>query len=227
MYKSLQKPYNQYTPPTRDWLYLKKEWSILMKQIWMRYSYLFTILFFTIGFFNIIFAWIGFFCLIMPFVFVIKDNKRTWCQSNCPRSNLFTRLFAKIGAHRQPPKWLINGTGKKVMLTYFLLNFLMICLSTLMVFLDIRDPLEKIRFLMAFQLPWNMPNLLSIGAIPDWAVHLGYRVYSMMFTTTIIGLLLSYIYRARTWCAICPMGTLSGLAVRKPNTLVTNEHVAK
>lgn len=104
------------------------------------------------------------------------------------------------------------------MLVYFSINLLMICFSTLMVFLDKRDPLEKIRFLMAFQLPWKMPNLLSIGVMPDWAVHLGFRVYSMMFTTTIIGLLLSYLYRARTWCTICPMGTLSDMAIRKQNT---------
>jgi len=186
-----------------------------MKQIWMKYSYLFTISFFILGIFNIIFAWIGFLCLIMPFVFVIKDNRRTWCQSFCPRSNLLTRLSARIGAHRKAPKWLINGTGKRVMLIYFSINMLMICFSTLMVYLDNRDPLEKIRFLMAFQLPWNMPNLLNIGFMPDWAVHLGFRVYSMMFTTTIIGLIISNIFKSKTWCAICPMGTLSSMALRK------------
>ncbi|MCO1602699.1 hypothetical protein [Desulfosporosinus nitroreducens] len=198
-----------------------------MKQIWMKYSYLFTLSFFILGFFNIVFAWIGFFCLIMPFAFVIKDNKRTWCQSYCPRSNLFTRLFARIGVKRTAPKWLVNGTGKRVMLTYFLINFLMIVLSTLMVFMDKRDPLETIRFLIAFQLPWNMPNLLDVGVMPDWVVHLGFRVYSMMLTTTIIGLLISHIYKARTWCAICPMGTLSSMALRKHNTLVIDNHLAK
>jgi len=121
-----------------------------MKKVWIQYSYLFTILFFCLGFFNIVFAWIGFFCLIMPFVFVIKDNKRTWCQSYCPRSNLFRRLFNNISSKRTAPKWLMNGRGKRIMLTYFAINFVMICLSTLMVFLDSRDPIEKVRFLMAF-----------------------------------------------------------------------------
>ena len=190
-----------------------------MKNAWIKYSYLFTLLFFSLGFFNIVFAWVGFFCLIMPFVFVIKHNKRTWCQSYCPRSNLLTRLFSKIGIKRTAPKWLINGRGRRIMLTFFLINFLMICLSTLIVFLDKRDPLEKIRFLMVFQLPWNMPNLLDIGLMPDWVIHLGFRVYSMMLTTTIIGLLLGYLYRAKTWCVICPMGTLSSFALRNQITL--------
>ena len=192
-----------------------------MKKIWIKYSYLFTILFFILGLFNIVFAWIGFFCLIMPFVFVAKDKEKTWCQSYCPRSNVFTRLFTIIGANRPAPKWLINGRGKRIMLTFFSINFIMIFLSTLMVFLDKRDPIEKIRFLIAFQLPWNMPNLLDIGVMSDWVIHLGFRVYSMMFTTTIIGLLIGFLYRARTWCAICPMGTLSSMALRKPKDLVT------
>ena len=192
-----------------------------MKKGWIKYSYLFTILFFILGFFNIVFGWLGFFCLIMPFVFVVKDNSKSWCKSYCPRANLFTRIFSKLGIHRTAPKWLTNGRGKRVMLTYFSINFLMICLSTLMVFLDRRDPLEKVRFLMAFQLPWNMPNLLDIGVMPDWVVHLGFRVYSMMFTTTIIGLLVGYVYRARTWCAICPMGALSSLALRNQDVLIS------
>ncbi|HEY8908751.1 MAG TPA: hypothetical protein VIM51_00485 [Desulfosporosinus sp.] len=198
-----------------------------MKKIWIKYSYLFTISFFTLGFFNIVFAWIGFLCIIMPFVFVIKDNKNTWCKGYCPRANLFNRLFTKIGRHRPVPKWLTDGRGRRIMLIYFSINLFVICLSTLMVFLDKREPLEKIRFLLAFQLPWNMPSLLNIGVMPDWVIHLGFRVYSMMFTTTIIGLLLGLIYQARTWCAICPMGTLSSMALRKPNNSVDKQTVAK
>lgn len=192
-----------------------------MKEIWIKYSYLFTISFFILGIFNIIFAWIGFFCLIMPFVFVIKNKEKTWCKNYCPRSNLFNRVFSIMGLKRSAPKWLVNGNGKRIMLTYFLINFSMICLSTLMVFLDKRDPVEKVKFLLAFQLPWNMPNLLDVGIMPDWVVHLGFRVYSMMFTTISIGLLLGFLYKARTWCAICPMGTLSSMALEKQNHTAT------
>ena len=191
-----------------------------MKNGWIKYSYLFTILFFILGLFNIVFAWLGFLCLIMPFVFVIKDNKKTWCQSYCPRSNLFSRLFSKIGAKRTAPKWLTDGRGKQIMLTYFSINLLMIFLSTFMVFLDKRAPLEKVRFLIAFQLPWTMPNLLDIGVVPGWVVHLGFRAYSMMVTTTIIGLLVGYLYRPKSWCVICPMGTLSSLALSNQKTVI-------
>lgn len=101
------------------------------------------------------------------------------------------------------------------MLIYFSLNFFMILMSTFMVFMDKREPLDKIRFLIAFQLPWDIPQLLNIGLISDWAVHFSFRLYSMMFTTTTLGLLLALLYRPRTWCAICPMGTLANLSVPK------------
>lgn len=186
-----------------------------MKKLWIKYSYIFTLLFFILGIFNIIFAWIGLLCLILPFVFVIKNREKTWCKFYCPRSNLFNRVFSIIGLNRSAPKWLVNGKGRRVMLIYFLVNLTMICLSTLMVFLDKREPMEKVKFLIAFQLPWKMPNLLNVGIMPNWAVHLGFRIYSMMFSTIIIGLLVGFFYRARTWCSICPMGTLTNVALEK------------
>lgn len=95
------------------------------------------------------------------------------------------------------------------MLIYFFLNFFMILMSTFMVFMDKREPLDKIRFLIAFQFPWDIPQLLNLGFISEWALHFSFRLYSMMLTTTILGLILAFLYRPRTWCAVCPMGTLT------------------
>lgn len=198
-----------------------------MKQYWIKYSYFFTISFFILGFFNIIFAWMGFFCLIMPFVFAAKDKKNTWCQGYCPRSNLFTKLFKNISlTGKSTPKFLLKK-GKTIMLIYFLLNIFMICMSTLMVFLDKREPVELIRFLIAFRLPWNIPQLLDVGVMPGWAVHLGFRVYSMMFTTVTLGVLLSLLYKPRTWCTICPMGNLTNMTLKRKQVskpIVNNLH---
>lgn len=194
----------------------------MLKKLWLNYSYFFTLFFFILGFFNIVFAWLGFFCLIMPFVLALKDKTNSWCQGFCPRSNLFTKLFKNINSTSKPtPKFLLNGKGKTVMLIYFLLNLFVICMSTLMVLLDKREPLEKIKFLIAFQLPWNIPQFLDIGVMPDWVIHLGFRVYSMMFTTVILGLLLGLLYKPRTWCLICPMGNLTNMTLKQKHTSKT------
>jgi polyferredoxin len=185
-----------------------------MKKKWTDKLYIFTILLFTLGFFNIIFAWLGFACMIIPFVLLAKDGKKTWCQSYCPRASLFTVLFrGKSQNSRTVPKWLTGDKAKMFFLIYFSFNLFILFMSTLMVFRGRIDAMERVRFMIAFQLPWNMPQLLNISFIPSWAVHLSFRVYSMMFSTTVIGLVLGFLYKPRTWCTVCPVNTISDMAI--------------
>lgn len=187
-----------------------------MKKNWMNYLYIITISFFALGFFNIIFAWLGLICMIFPFVLLSRDKKKTWCQNYCPRASLFQTLFkGRSLSGKNGPNWLIRGKAKWVMLGYFSINLFILTMSTVMVFKGIREPLEKIRFLLAFQFPWDIPQILNLGTMPDWIVHLSFRIYSMMFTTTVLGLILSWIFKPRTWCTICPINTISDISLKK------------
>lgn len=187
-----------------------------MKKTWTGNLYILAILFFSLGFFNIIFAWLGFACMIIPFVLLARDGKKTWCQNYCPRASLFTVLLKdKSLTRKAAPKWLRKSNAKQFFLYYFSFNLLILIMSTIMVFRGKMDAMEKVRFMMAFQLPWNMPQLLNISSIPNWAVHLSFRVYSMMFTTTVIGLFLGLLYSPRIWCTICPINTISDIAIKK------------
>ncbi len=181
-----------------------------MRGNWKRHLYLFTIIFFALGFFNIIFAWLGFACMILPFILLLKDGRKTWCHNYCPRVNLFGILFNKRSlTGKTGPNWLVQGKVKWFVFGYFIFNLFVLTMSTIMVFVGRIEPVESIRFLLAFKMPWEMPNLLDIGVFPDWAVHLSFRVYSMMFTTTVLGLLLAWIFKPRTWCIVCPINTIS------------------
>lgn len=195
-----------------------------MKKKWTDYLFLATLLFFTLGFFNIIFAWLGLACLILPFVFLLKDRKKTWCQNYCPRSKLFTVLFqgrsliGKVG-----PDWLVKGGGKWILLAYFCFNLFVITMSTIRVSRGLMEPFERVRFLIAFVLPWEMPQFLNLGPVPDWVLHLSFRIYSMMFTTTVLGLVLGWLFYHRTWCRVCPINTISDITLNK----VKNQTVSK
>ncbi|MCJ7691587.1 MAG: 4Fe-4S binding protein [Clostridiaceae bacterium] len=185
-----------------------------MNKKWVNNLYILTILFFALGFFNIIFAWIGFACIIIPFVLLAKNGKKTWCQNYCPRANLFTVLFKNKNLE-VAPKWMTKGDAKEFLLIYFSFNLFILFMSTLMVFSGRMESMEKVRFMIAFQLPWNMPQFLNISSIPNWAVHLSFRVYSMMFTSTVIGMGLAFKYSPRTWCTICPVNTISDMFISK------------
>jgi uncharacterized membrane protein YciS (DUF1049 family) len=70
------------------------------------------------------------------------------------------------------------------------------------------------RFLIVVPIPIRLPQLITFGA-PVWLTHLSFRLLSMMLTTTVVGLILAWVYRGRTWCAICPISTLSDQALAK------------
>jgi polyferredoxin len=183
---------------------------------WRRYSFILTIAFFVLGFFNILFAWLGFLCLLFPFVLLMKNKRKTWCQDYCPRANLFGVLFRNRSlTGKAGPKWLIRGEVKGYVLIYFFSNIFLLIMSTLMVLIGRMEPINIIRFLIAFKLPWEIPQFLNFGSFPDWTIHLSFRIYSIMFTTTVLGLLLDWIFRPRTWCTVCPINTISDLVLRK------------
>ncbi len=183
---------------------------------WKHYLYIATIIFFTLGFLNIIFALLGLICLILPFLLLVKTKRKTWCQGYCPRASLFNILFRKYSlTGKAGPEWFINGDAKWYVLAYFIFNIFVLVMSTFMVYSGRMFPMEKVRFLIALVLPWDMPNLFDFGTFTNWTIHLSFRVYSMMFTTTVIGLLLALFYKPRTWCRVCPINTVSDLMLKK------------
>jgi len=186
-----------------------------MKINLIKYLYVITIIFFALAFVNIMFAWLGFACMVLPFILLAINKKKVWCSKYCPRASLFSAfLKGKSLTGKSGPKWLIKSRGKWIMLVYFMFNLFVLTMSTIMVFSGKRPPMDRIRFMIAFQLPWDIPQLLNLPMFPDWAVHLSFRVYSMMLTTTVLGLLLGILFLPRTWCTVCPINTVSDIALK-------------
>jgi len=167
-----------------------------------------TIIFFAIGMIHITFSIIGLLCFIMPFVLYFKYRKKLWCKNLCPRAGYFNKVVSKVNLGLKPPKLFTKIKFKNAVVTYFGMNLFFVTMSTIMVTLGRIDAIEQIRFLIVFPLNVRLPQLLDLDVISP-LVHLGYRVYSMMFTSVIIGTLLGIIYKPRTWCAICPVNTLT------------------
>jgi len=167
-----------------------------------------TIFFFLLGFVHISFAIAGLACFIAPFILVAIYKDKVWCKYYCPRAGFLSIVLSKIGLKRKLPGWLTGDRIKKIVLGYFGVNLFFITMSTIMVSIGKIAPIEMIRFMIVFPLPFKMPQILDL-TVPAAFVHLGYRVYSVMFSSTVIGLLLGFIYSPRTWCIICPIQTLT------------------
>lgn len=173
-----------------------------------------TIIFFAIGFIHISFAIIGLICFITPFILFAVYKDKIWCKFLCPRAGFFNKTLGKISLKKKLPKWLTGKRIKTIVLWYFGMNLFFITMSTIAVTLGRIEPIEQIRFMILFPLPLKMPQLLNLNVTAP-LVHLGYRVYSVMFSSTITGLILGFMYAPRAWCIICPIQTLTTVKTKK------------
>lgn len=167
-----------------------------------------TILFFLLGFVHITFSLLGLICMGLPFLLLSITKEKRWCKRYCPRASLFVNVIAKYSLKRRIPKVLTKQRTKQIVLLYFGFNLFISIMSTIMVSLGRIEPIEMLRFLIVFPISWDLPQLLNV-LVPDHLLHLSYRIYSMMMTTTIIGLVFGLLYMPRTWCVICPIQTLT------------------
>lgn len=81
--------------------------------------------------------------------------------------------------------------------------------NTYLVFAGVQDLKQVVTLLWTFKLPWN------------WAYHgtlfhpgvaqFAFGFYSVMLTSTVLGLITMVLYKPRSWCVYCPMGTMTQL----------------
>jgi hypothetical protein len=178
--------------------------------------FIITIIYFALGFVNILTALSAVFCMAIPFILLSRSGKKLWCQHYCPRASLISLIGKPRARWRRLPKMFTDGYLRKIMLWYFGLNLLFITGSTIQIAMGTMEPMEHVRLFIALPLPGPLPQLLAIPAvIPGWLSHLSYRFYSMMLSSTLLGIAFSRIYRPRAWCAVCPVGSLSNTLLKQ------------
>lgn len=181
-----------------------------------KYLFLITLTFFALGFVNIHFSLTAIICMTLPIILLLKDRKKTWCQGYCPRASLYSTCGkSKKWNSLRSPRFFIEGKMKWIMLIYFGISLTVILMSTIGVARGMRPAMEYLRFFIIIPIPYKMPQLLDMLEFAPWLTHLSYRFYSMMMTTTVLGLILALIYKPRTWCTICPISTVSDVILKK------------
>ena len=170
--------------------------------------YLITLAYFALGFINIVLAMTALICIFLPFVIVLIKKRNLWCQSYCPRSS-WLQLIGRYGRNRKTQRWIVSNKAGNAVLLYFGLNLFFVTMSSIMVSIGKVPPMDMIRLFIIIPTGWQLSQLINIGTIPPLIIHLSYRFYSVMLSSTILGTLLSLFFKPRTWCAICPIKTLN------------------
>lgn len=178
---------------------------------WYDYLWIWSILYFALGFFNILFAWLGMIDFLAPLFIAIFGGNKFFCNNLCGRGQLFTVLGKRLGCSRQKPapRWLSSRWFRYGFLIFFLTMFGNIVYQTWLVFGGASSLREVVKLFWTFRVPWGWAY--TVGTAPGWVAQFSFGFYSLMLTSALIGLIVMVLYRPRTWCSFCPMGSMTQL----------------
>lgn len=178
------------------------------KKYWYEYLWIASGLYIVLGFFNILFAWLGIICFLVPLLISIFSGTKAYCNRYCGRGHLFELLGRKfnLSRNRNIPRWLRTKWFRYGFLTFFMIMFFNMLFSTWLVFSGARDLREVVTLFWVFKLPWHWA---STAAVSTWIAQFAFGFYSIMLTSTLLGLITMVLYKPRSWCVYCPMGTMT------------------
>ena len=102
---------------------------------WYDYLWIWSIIYFSLGFFNILFAWLGMIDFIVPLLFAIIGGNKHFCNKYCGRGQLFEILGGQLKGSRNhaTPKWMSSKWFRYGFLAFFLTMFGMMIFQTYLV----------------------------------------------------------------------------------------------
>ncbi|MDO5132733.1 MAG: 4Fe-4S binding protein [Eubacteriales bacterium] len=190
---------------------------VTKKKHWYDYLWIWTIGYFVLGFFNILFAWLGMIDFLLPLFIAIFGGNKFFCNHLCGRGQLFTVIPKALKCSRQKPapSWLSSKWFRYGFLIFFLTMFGNIIYQTYLVYGGASSLREVVKLFWTFRVPWGWAY--TAGTTADWIAQFSFGFYSLMLTSTLIGLIVMVLFRPRTWCSFCPMGSMTQLICKAKN----------
>lgn len=180
---------------------------------WYDHLYVVTPTYLALGFFNILFAWIGLLFFFAPLIVSIAGKGKLYCNSFCDRGQFLTLLGSKFHLSRNAPtpRWMRSKIFRYGFLAFFMAMFGNMLFVTWMVFAGAAELGTAVQLLWTFSLPWDWAYPVEV--LPGVA-QFAFGFYSIMLTSNLIGLVCMVLFKPRTWCVFCPMGTMTQLISR-------------
>lgn len=190
---------------------------------WYEYLWIASALYLTLGFFNILFAWLGLLCFIIPLVIATVGKGKTYCNRYCGRGQLFSLIGGRFGFSRKKdmPRWMRSKWFRYGFLVFFMTMFGSMLVTTWMVFSGAQDLRQVVTLLWTFRLPWQFAY--TAAGITPWVAQFAFGFYSVMLTSTVLGLGTMILFKPRSWCVYCPMGTMTHLIAKAKAKPVPSE----
>ncbi len=188
-----------------------------MKKHWYDYLWIVSLTYLILGFFNIMFAWLGLLCFFIPLIMAVGGADKGYCNRYCGRGQLFALLGGRVGLSRKRdiPKWMKSKGFRYGFLIFFFVMFFQMLWNTWLVFAGSNTLRQMVTLLWTFKLPWHWAY--SGTALAPWMAQFAFGFYSVMLTSTVLGLVTMVLFKPRSWCVYCPMGTMTQLICKVKN----------
>jgi hypothetical protein len=180
------------------------------KKKWYDYLWIFSAFYLMLGFFNILFAWLGLICFLTPIFIAGFGGSKVYCNKYCGRAQLLNLLGNryKLSCNKKTPTLLKTKWFRYGFLLFFLSMFAVMLFNTYLVFSG-KSLQQIVTLLWTFNLPWSFAYH-STNTAP-WIAQFSFGFYSLMLTSTLLGILSMFLFKPRSWCVVCPMGTMTQL----------------
>lgn len=185
-----------------------------MRKKWTDYLWILSALYIVLGFFNILFAWLGLLCFMIPLIISIAKGTKGYCNHYCGRGQLFDLLGnkLKLSLQRKIPRFFCSKAFRYGFLVFFLAMFANMIFATYLVFTQANTLTQAVTLFWTFKVPWQWAY--GDFAMPHWIAQFAFGFYSLMLTSTLLGIIFMALFRPRSWCVICPMGTMTQLVCK-------------
>lgn len=89
----------------------------------MSWSWIFIVVFFSLGIIDIRFGILGLLCMSIPIYLVLRGGGKVHCVKYCPRGSMLGKFLDKISLNNNLPKYINNKKVKNIMLAWMILMF--------------------------------------------------------------------------------------------------------
>ena len=113
----------------------------------------------------------------------------------------------KCSRCKPTPRWMSSKWFRYAFLLFFLTMFGNMVFQTYLVAAGAASLREAIKLFWTFRVPWSWTY--TAGTVTDWVAQFSFGFYGLMLTSLLLGLIVMVLYKPRTWCAFCPMGTMT------------------
>ena len=155
---------------------------------------------------------------LVPLGIAIFGGNKFFCNYLCGRGQLFSKLGGdlKCSRNKPTPRWMSSKWFRYGFLIFFLTMFGNMVFQTYLVGAGSSSLREAIKLFWTFRVPWGWTY--TAGTVADWVAQFSFGFYSLMLTSLLLGLIVMVLYKPRTWCTFCPMGTMTqGICKLKNN----------